>query len=281
MQSGDGISFVKKFAKFGDLDRVRDLSGRGMGFTTFPNKQLKPRGRPKKQPVMPDMSELIHFRRPNSFSRWYGYTDWLAAVQPIELTQCASQHQYDFFLNRGVPELLISVEGYKVPKPDWDAFLGEMKNHIGLKKSHKTQAINFAGSKDARVVVHKLAMEGQTDGLFTQLAEVLSSAIVSAHGCPPLLAGIQIPGKLGASNELANALMAFQALRIGPSQHLFESTLIVTLGSEFPEIKEEEWKFRTILEDLDIAQVATVGGMKQPLNQAKAEGRDLGAGMKD
>lgn len=272
--SSDGTSLNKKFAKFGDLKRLRRV---------FPQPTpQRGRGRPKdgEAPPPPDLSELIHLRRSTSFSRYYGYPDWLSAVLSIELAQCSHQYLYDFFLNRGVPEMLIVLRGAKAVPSEWEEFKTNLQNHIGLKKSHKTMAIQLSGENSA-LDVHKLAMEGKTDGLFAELADVLAMEIVSAHGVPPLLAGIQIPGKLGATNELANALKAFQSLRVGPSQYAIESTLQVTLGREFPEIPMEAWKLRTILEEINVDQVDTIGRMREPVGQAMAGGRDLAEGVKD
>lgn len=269
----DGSSLNKKFARFGDLKRME---------AAYPAPApARSRGRPStgEAPPPPAMSELIHLRRSSSYSKYYGYPDWLAAVLSIELSQCSHQHLYDFFLNRGVPELLIVLRGGKAPPAEWDAFKENLRNHIGLKNSHKTMAVNLA-SETANMDVHKLAMEGKVDGLFSELADVLAMEIVSAHGVPPLLAGIQIPGKLGATNELANALKAFQSLRVGPAQFSIESTLQVTLGAEFPEIPAESWKLRTILEEINVDQVDTIGRMREPVGQAMAEGRDLGEGVK-
>jgi hypothetical protein len=285
VQSSDGSSFLSVFAKFGDRKRLLGKGGQNLGgLTPIPTFGIssRPRGRPRKddKTVQPRLTELIHFRRPTSFSRFYGYPDWLAAVLAIELKQCSTQHLYDFFNNRGVPEMIVSISGAQIPSEDWTDFKNALKAHVGLGNSHKTFAFQLPDPQ-AKLEVHKLAMEGVTEDLFTQLADVLASEVVSAHGVPPLLAGIMIPGKLGASNELANALMAFQALRVGPAQRLFTTILQNTLGQDFTAINEQQWQLRTILQELDIGQVATIGGMKQPLAQAKAEGRDLSAGMKD
>jgi hypothetical protein len=276
VEASDGSSFVRKFAEYGDLRRVKAKFGNAA------EESIRKPGRPSntQKTVRPTMTELVAFVRPTSRSKFYGFPDWLACMLAIELKYMSTRYLYDFFLNRGCPEVLISVVGTTVDDTTWKNFVNKLKSNIGLGNSHKTQAFNFP-EQEAKVEVHKLASEGQSEDLFTQLADVLASEVVSAHGVPPLLAGIQIPGKLGASNELANALQAFQALRINPAQEVFETTLVNTLGRDFSEISEEEWELRSIMEELDVNQMATVGGMRQPISEAKAEGRDLDEGMKD
>jgi hypothetical protein len=280
--ASDGSSFTRKFAKYGDRDGLikRGSGGRLLGGTvSVPTKTdlLPTVGRPKKGPRQNRLNELVHFRRPTSFSKFYGFPDWLACVLAMELKQCSTQHLYDLFLNRGVPELLICLSGGTVPKDEWEAFKRNLRSHQGMKNSHKTMAFNV-GQPNVKLEVHKLAMEGQGEELYLQLADVLASEVVSAHGVPPLLAGIQIPGKLGANNELPNSLLAFQLLRCGPAQEVFETTLINTLGRDFPELGPKEWKLRSILEKFDLQKAATMSSMREPMAQAQARGRDMKAG---
>ena len=88
---------------------------------------------------------------------------------------------------------------------------------------------------------------------------------------------------MGANNELPNALQAFQALKIGRLQRIIQQRLGKTLGSERAGLglTLSDFEFYTILDEIDIGTAQTVAGMKQPLAEAKAQGRDLSAGLKD
>lgn len=238
------------------------------------------------------ISEIIHFKRPSSKSRWYGYPDWLGATPFVELAQCATQYNFDFYMNRGVPEFLIVVTGGQVGEEDWEVIEDIIRGGIGTGNSHKSAALNLP-DENTKVEIHKLASDIQSEGSFKDAIETTSLAIVSAHRVPPLLAGIQIPGKLGATNELPNALMAFQILCIAQAQKVFCSTLANTLGdndlaglglneSDFTGSSEDKGNgMNTIVEELNLDVMDTVGGMRQSLPAAQAEGRDLTAGKKD
>lgn len=232
------------------------------------------------------ISEIIHFRRPTSLSKWYGFPNWLGALAGIELIQMIMQHNFDFFLNRGVPEFLLFLLGAKLDEKDMDKITDSIKANIGLGNSHKSAAINLDVPIDNfKVQLEKLmADNGLNDDAFATFRENLAMGIVSAHGVPPLLAGIQIPGKLGATNELPNALMAFQVLQNGPDQRLFTQKLAATLGN--PEysnlgLTREDFKFKPVTEEINIAEMDTVARMRQSPAQATAEGRDLNQGVKD
>jgi hypothetical protein len=231
-----------------------------------------------------NVSEVIHFRQSSNLNRWYGMPRWLAATASIELMQALHQFSFDFFINRGVPEFILVIKGGKMAKPDWDKVEQALKANIGTGNSHKTMALNLT-DPNMDVVVEKLAMEGTGDStMLKDMSETLALSIVSAHGVPPLLAGILIPGKLGSANELPNALQSFQALVVGPMQTCVSTTLGVSLGDPKYNgglgLVKGDFKLKKITEELDLGQMDTVSRMKQPLATAQAQGRDLSAGLK-
>ena len=134
------------------------------------------------------------------------------------------------------------------------------------------------------MVFQKLGLEGKSDDDFGKTKESLAASIITAHGVPPLLAGVQLPGKLGANNELPNALMAFQILLVGPGQRLFQQTLGTTLGHPDHGVSKltiKDFAFQRITDQIDLQAADTVGRMRTPMAQANAEGRDISAGVKD
>tara|TARA_R110002095_G_C4251957_1_gene240427 strand:- start:20783 stop:22201 length:1419 start_codon:yes stop_codon:yes gene_type:complete len=261
-----GLRNAIKFANYGDLDSF----------------QARPAGQALEGKRM---SELIHFAQPSSYSRYFGVPFWLAAIASIELVQSLKQHQFDFHQNRGVPEFMLFVMGTKVRAKDWAAIEESLQAQIGPGNSHKSLAMNLT-DPNITVQLEKMAMEGSADGeFFAKMMETLSVNIVSAHRVPPPIAGILIPGKMGASNEASNAIMTFQALVIGQSQENFETTLRCTLGQDKSlAMPEDAFVFRTIVEEMAeameaLAPVDTMGRMKEELPEAAANGRDLEDGV--
>lgn len=250
------------FARFGDLDGLRERLG----------KQLN-----KKR-----VAEVIHFRRSTAMSRWYGFPRWIAATASIELVQALHQFNFDFFVNRGVPEFMLFIRGGKVDKEDWKKIESALQAHIGLGNSHKTFALNIV-NPDIEIQVERLNIEGRADAnVFKDMSETLALSIVSAHGVPPLLAGILIPGKLGSTNELPNALQAFQALEVGPSQKTFTTTLGCTLGNSdgIDGLDRKAFKLNKITDEFDLGAMDTISRMRQTVPEAEAEGRDVSAGLR-
>lgn len=261
--TGGGIIGGRVFARFGERDALRTRLQIAEDNT---------------------ISEVIHFRQSTNMNRWYGYARWLAATASIELMQALHQFSFDFFINRGVPEFILFIKGGKVDKKDWTKIEDSIKATIGIGNQHKTMALNL-DDPNLEVQVERLAMEGTGDStMLRDMSETLALNIVSAHGVPPLLAGILIPGKLGATNELPNALQAFQALTIGPMQKTFQTTLGVTLGN--PKfngglgLDRKAFELKRVLDEIDLGTMDTVSRMRETVPEAKANGRDLSAGLK-
>lgn len=279
----------QRFAKFGDLAAARARLG---------DKNMR--------------SELIRIPRPSSLSRWYGFPDWLSAVSSVEIVAMLDQHVFDYFLNRCVPEFILFVLGKKVGDPDWTRLNSIFKKHIGQGASRKSSAFNF-DDPAIKVQLEKLGVSEKSDTMFIDFNDALAYRIVTAHGVPPLLAGIQVPGKLGATNEFPNALMAFQALVVGQIQRLWENRLDMTLGNpekngglKFKKVRGRPssqvargtFNYKQPVEEIMTALLASVGQqtgesaapganpmdtvsrMRTNAPVAAANGRDLNGGVK-
>jgi hypothetical protein len=205
------------------------------------------------------VSEIIHLKRPTSLHKWYGMPDWLAAVAQIELAHAITQYNYDFFINSGVPEFVLLISGHDIGDA-WDTEIKPaLQSHIGMGNSHKTLALNIP-KEGVTLQVEKLGEE-MAQGWFESMLETVASRIVSAHRVPPLLAGIQIPGKLGANNEFINAMWMFHALVIAPAQKTIRSCLKRTLGTDL--MSGEKFEIKTIVEEVPVAQIEAPGSMNE------------------
>lgn len=242
------ISTQLRFARFGEADRIAAKYK-----LTDKNK----------------VSEVIHFSEPTTLSRWYGVPRWLAVVPAVELVIAILQHNYDFFNNRGVPEFMLFFTGGQVDEKTWAKVVKQLKANIGLGNSRKTMAVNIP-HEQIKVQLEKLAMEGKEEGSFQDMLDSLSLLVVSGHQTPPLLAGIQIPGKLGANNELPNALMAFQLLTIAPRQKYLRSILRNTLGKDQLGVEglskgKDLFKFKTITDEMNLDAMDAVSRTRRPI----------------
>lgn len=259
----DGHGSDQRFAAFGDSE---DMYNRNENLTYEEGETV---------------SEVICFRQPSGQSKHYSMPDWVSAVQPIELIQCILQYKFDFFNNRGVPEFLLFILGQQVDDATWTEIDNAIGANMGLGNSHKSMAVNLS-NPDVKVQVEKLAMDNKLEDEINASSDPLALMIVSAHRVPPLLAGIQVPGKLGATNELPNALTAFQKLAIDEAQAIFHETLGLTLGSQgtigIKGLTMDDFAFSSILDEFNLGQMDTMSRMREPVTDTT---RDLNEGLKE
>lgn len=228
-------------------------------------------------------SEVIHLRMPSSKTTYYGYPDYLSAVASIDLDKMMVQHFYDFFKNRGVPEFLLFFLGEKIRKPDWAHIVTTLKQQVGEGNSHKSAAFNI-DLPELKVQLEKLGIESNSGEVpYQMFSDTNATRIVTAHQVPPPLAGILIPGKVGAINELPNAILSFYWGYVLQHQMIIWKTLARTLGSAESGLglSPGDFRFRNTVDALDLKKADTMARMRQTPQEAAAENRNLGAGVKD
>lgn len=266
IQSKEGTE--RRFARFGDSERFK---------TKYAGKIGVPTGSENGEDTI---SEVIHIKEPTSMSRWYGIPRWLSAVAAVELVMSILQHNYDFFNNRGVPEFILFITGKKVDDEDWQKIESKIQEHIGLGNGYKSMAINLP-QEGITVQLEKLGIDAEQEGAFDKMLDSLSMMIVSAHQVPPQLAGIMIPGKLGATNELPNAMATFQTLVIGQKQKLWGSILGCTLGKEglgIDGIDRKSFTWKKITDEINLPTMDAVARTRTPLGEGEeGEEQDQGA----
>lgn len=204
----------RRFARFGDLERCTEKW--------------------KIEPGAEDgLTEIISLRVPNSRTSWFGHPTWLSAVPWIELGALAVQRKYDFYFNRGVPELLLFIKSVAgIDDETWAKVEAVFKSFTGIGNQYKSAAFQITDS-EAQVTPVKLASDLVGDSTeFSTTYEMIDAHVVSAHGMPPLLASIQTAGRLGGTaNEGSNAVRIYQILRGDPLQMLISRVLARTLGN--------------------------------------------------
>jgi len=201
-------------------------------------------------------SEIIHFRQSTNRSRFYGYPDYMAAVPSIELVQCMTQHEFDFYFNRGVPEFLMFLLGKNIGGC-WSKVETMLKSNQGIGNSHMAQAVHIPGDpNETQVQIEKLAMEDAGNSGFSEKSGTLDMRIATAHGMPPQLANIALPGKMGAANEGPNAMLTFQMRKLGQAQKNFSRVFSCTLGAKDVKFAQPEGASKSLAKDLWTAKNA-------------------------
>lgn len=254
----NGTTSTLKYAKWGDRERLQALVGSNQ----------------------PQVTELIRFPKTTARSADYGLPEYLSCTPWLELAQFILQYDFDYFQNRAVPDLMVLLTGKKVDEAEMKTFVASLKATIGAKNRHRSIVANFAAT-DLNVQVERLNSDNRER--FGDLWSAVQLAIVSSHRVPPLLAGVSLPGKMAAANELPNALIAFQTLYVDRQQGVFERTFGRTLGSQEAGLglTPNDFKLRKITDAYDMGQVDTMSRMRETTTEASLAGRSLADGLQE
>lgn len=254
----NGTTSTLKYAKWGDRERLQALVGSNQTQVT----------------------ELIRFPKTTARSADYGLPEYLSCTPWLELAQFILQYDFDYFQNRAVPDLMVLLTGKKVDEAEMKTFVASLKSTIGAKNRHRSIVANFAAT-DLNVQVERLNSDNRER--FGDLWSAVQLAIVSSHRVPPLLAGVSLPGKMAAANELPNALIAFQTLYVDRQQGVFERTFGRTLGSQEAGLglTPNDFKLRKITDAYDMGQVDTMSRMRETTTEASLAGRSLKDGLEE
>lgn len=234
--------------------------------------------RARLQSQQKQITELIHFKYPTAKNPKYGMPGWLSCVPWLELAQMLVQYNFDYFQNRAVPDLLLMITGAKVPPADMEKLTSQLKMTVGANQRFRTVVGNIP-FPEAKVQLDRLSSDNRER--FTDLWNTIELEIVSAHRVPPLLAGVVLPGKMAAANELPNALIAFQTLYVAQHQQVFELKLGQTLGMAGIGLQPTDFLLKKITDYYDMGQVETMSRMRETAVEAQARGRDLKDGLEE
>lgn len=226
------------------------------------------------------VSEVIHFRHPTSMSKYWGLSNWLAAVPIIAMIQAEQQWIYDYFVNHGVADAIILFKNGEMGPGQWERARELLVDNVAKGERRKTLLLHLPDPQ-VDLQVAKLATEIATSGQI-EIDRNMAADLMSAHQVPPAVAAVALTAKLGNNREYKDQLGLFQCLTIAPDQNRLTRTLERTLGSEFkvakvaregqlvagisPEKKEEKvsgWSFKRVTDEIDFQDSQSTIDAKQ------------------
>jgi len=173
-----------------------------------------------------DENSILYVPLLTNKSRLYGIPDWLGAIPDIELDYYAVRYNQRFFLNSGVPDLAIVVEGGELGEEGEKAVQEFLRSNFkGVDNAHRVLYLPIPG-EDVTVKFEKLASQlKDQDMSFEKLRMQCRDNILSSHRIHPRVAGVVQSGQLGGSGEVYGQLQMFQETTVAPYQRLWEAKL--------------------------------------------------------
>ena len=171
-------------------------------------------------------SSIIHFAQWSTTDRYYGLPYWRGALVDIELDYYSVLYQKGFFINNGVPDMAIIVEGGEFDEETTTVVQEFLQDEFkGPGQNNRTLYLPI-NQKGVTIRFERLAVESKDqDASFKNLRNTSRDNIISAHGVPPRLVGVVVAGQLGGGGEAESQLSIYQEITVSPVQELFETKL--------------------------------------------------------
>lgn len=159
------------------------------------------------EPLKLSPEKVVHFRRPNPHSKYYGVGVIQGGGRPVDLELALTDTQASFYENKADPSLVVQSER-RIPRDVMNKLRGEMRaRHSGPSRAGELLVLE-AGLKAETL------SNSAKDALFDILTRLSRDRIFSLFKVSPLLLGIV--DESGLSNKPADAQRIFDNKVMAP-----------------------------------------------------------------
>lgn len=164
------------------------------------------------------VNQLVFIKYEDNNMDYYALPNYYSALRWIKADYLMSEYNLAAINNGFSPSIVFKF--FKKPTPEERRLNAETikAQHGGAKNAGKA-IIFYADGKDLAPEVQTLDATN-IDARLLQVAEQIIQNIITAHRAHPQLLGIQVPGKLGYSNELLQSWEIFNNMVIKPERKL-------------------------------------------------------------
>lgn len=181
-------------------------------------RQFPPREIDAFDPNGESVRQLVWIQYEDNNMDYYALPNYYSALRWIKSDYLMSEYNLAAINNGFSPSIVFKF--YKKPTPEERRNNAEAikSQHGGVKNSGKA-IIFYADGKDLAPDVNTIDATN-IDQRLIQVSEQIIQNIITAHRINPALCGINVPGRLGYSNELLQSWEIFNNLVIKPERKL-------------------------------------------------------------
>lgn len=168
------------------------------------------------------LRQLMFIKYEDNNMDYYALPNYYSALRWIKADGLMAEYNLAAINNGFSPSIVFKF--YKKPTPEERRMNAEAikQQHGGAKNAGKA-IILYSDGKELSPDIDTLDATN-IDARLLQVSEQITQQIISAHRAHPQLLGIQVPGKLGYSNELLQSWEIFDKMVIQPERKLIFDT---------------------------------------------------------
>lgn len=167
-------------------------------------------------PTKDSTRQLVFIRHQQSNMDYFSLPDYYPALKWVKADNLMADYNLAAITNGFSPSIVFKF--FKKPTPEERRVIVEsIKGQHGGAKNAGKAIFLFSDGKELAPEVQPIDVTN-LDNRLLQVADQIVQQIISGHRAYPALQGIQIPGKLGYSNDLAQSWQIFDTMVIRPEQ---------------------------------------------------------------
>mgnify|MGYP000090614585 CR=1 FL=1 len=154
----------------------------------------------------------------------YNFPTYISGLNSIASNGAIGLFQLNTIENGFFPSVGIHYYGEPTPEEE-DSIHYNLTKQFGGKRNSGKFLLFFDASPELKTTVEPID-QPNLDKTFTVIEESIQNNIIFAHGIvSPILVGISKAGSLGNNNELQNAFMLMEKMKVNAERKQIESTL--------------------------------------------------------
>lgn len=209
-------------------------------------------------------SQLLYVPKYSPSMEYYSIPAYVSAIKYIELDREIATFHLNNAKNGFYPSINVQVNSGVPTKEERQAFKRQLESEFSGTQNAGKMVVSFATDKEHNTEFIPIELNTSDERFLTLDNQILQAVLMANGATNPELFGIQVPGKLGGANELADSFEVYQKKVISSYQKLIEKTLnkIASINNEPNNIIIDKYK---IVAEI-AAQEASQDNNPKPLN---------------
>lgn len=184
--------------------------------------QYQPPGAPKPLNIKPE--NIVHFRRPNPHSHWYGLGVIQGAGRAMDLELAVTDTMASYYENKADPSLIVQSER-RVPRDVFNKLRAQLRARVSGSNNAGELLVLEAGLKASSLST------SASDALFDKLSKMSRDRVFTKFRASPMLFGLM--DESSGSNKVSDARREFDNYTLRPFMERLARMVTAAITEEF------------------------------------------------
>lgn len=178
-----------------------------------------------------EATQLLYVKEYRPGVEFYSLPDYISSIDWIDLDKEIANFHLNSVNNGFTPSMIINFNQGTPTDEEQRSIVKKIKEKYSGTDNASNVFVTFSEGAESKPDFVPINLN-DSDERFLLLETHIQSNIVTGHRIPPIIAGVQIEGKLGSSDEIKEQEQLFQSQIISAKQTLIERAYTKILGTD-------------------------------------------------